>query len=268
MPRSVLLAAALLSALYSQPAQAEGDGTWSKAGNWIISMSPGDNCAMLSSFGEDWIFGTAYSADRGVIGLVVGKLPYKVGDTPALSWEIGDAAYSGGQNVVTQVQGGTRVAGGMDDSFVDKLAAATAIDIYDNDTDDKIIGFNLTDTAAAVSELRRCLGELIKEDKGSRQPAVTAAKPLNLATLIESEDYPASALRDGIGGRTGVALTVTAHGVVSDCAIISSSGRADLDDATCRIMRARAKFSPATDAANQPTEGRHQTAVVWNVPND
>ena len=274
MLRSILLAPALLaSALFAtlpiQPAMAQkGGGTWSKAGDWLITMDPGDNCAMIESFSGDWLFGLGYSADRRAIAMVVGKLPYKVGDSPALAWEIGNDSYTGGGNVVAKVEAGTRITAPMNSDFVDKLAAATLIEIYDEDTEEKLVGFNLTNTAAGIAELRRCLGELIKEDKGSRQPPTTAAKPRNLATLITADDYPSTAQRAGAAGRTGVALTITAHGLVSDCSIMGSSGNADLDNATCRIMRARARFTPATDATSKPTEGRFETGVTWNLPAD
>jgi len=273
MLRSILLLPALVATLCAPIAPAlaqtnppQRDLTWSKSGHWIIAMDPGDNCAMIDSFDGGWNFGVAYSTERLPIALVVGPLPYKVGDNPALSWQIGQDAFSGGENRVGSFGGKPRITAGMPREFLDKIAAGTEIEIYEGDK--KITGFYLTETAAAIAELRRCWGELIKEDKGTRLPAVTPPQGQNLATVIQTDDYPSAALREQASGRTGVALTITAHGLVSGCSIVSSSGNVDLDNAACRAMQRRARFTPAKDAAGKATEGRYQTGVNWTIPAD
>src|SRR5687767_11924526 len=83
--------------------------------------------------------------------------------------------------------------------------------------------------------------------------AVTAAVAKgNLSALISDDDYPLSARTAGEAGTARVRLEVGPNGRVTNCAILQSSGSAALDSATCRIMRSRARFTPARDAAGTP----------------
>ena len=63
----------------------------------------------------------------------------------------------------------------------------------------------------------------------------------------------ASALRNEEEGTTGFRLTVGPNGRVTDCTVTSSSGSNALDAATCRIMRSRARFTPARNNLGEPT---------------
>jgi protein TonB len=58
-------------------------------------------------------------------------------------------------------------------------------------------------------------------------------------------------------------LAVGKDGRVTKCYIMQTSGSAVLDHATCRIMQARAKFSPARSAAGGPVEGAVEDSVSW-----
>jgi protein TonB len=69
----------------------------------------------------------------------------------------------------------------------------------------------------------------------------------DLRTLFSGDDYPAEAQMKGEEGTVQARLTIDVDGLVSDCAIIRSSGHRSLDDATCRILQRRARFSPARD---------------------
>ena len=42
---------------------------------------------------------------------------------------------------------------------------------------------------------------------------------------------------------------------MTDCSVTSSSGSSALDQATCRILRSRARFTPARDSSGNPTTG-------------
>ena len=74
--------------------------------------------------------------------------------------------------------------------------------------------------------------------------------PGNWAT---TNDYPSRALREEREGTTGFRVSVGPDGRVTDCTVTSSSGHADLDQATCDNVRRRARFTPATDGEGQPT---------------
>jgi len=90
----------------------------------------------------------------------------------------------------------------------------------------------------------------------------------NPGTWATTNDYPSRALREERAGTTGFKVSVGPDGRVTDCQITSSSGHADLDEATCANVRRRARFTPATDGEGQPTSGTYSNRVRWVIPTD
>ena len=87
----------------------------------------------------------------------------------------------------------------------------------------------------------------------------------NLASYVSNDDYPPAALRAGDEGTTAFRLTVGADGRVTNCSVTSSSGSSSLDSATCRIMRSRARFTPARDSNGNPTTDTHSARITWRI---
>ena len=78
-------------------------------------------------------------------------------------------------------------------------------------------------------------------------------------TWIHPEDYP-----DGpLSGATSIMLTVGPDGLPGQCKVTHSSGSDVLDQKTCDLIMARAKFNPATDEHGHPVAGSYHTKVVW-----
>ncbi len=90
----------------------------------------------------------------------------------------------------------------------------------------------------------------------------------NLGSLFSDEDYPASALRSSESGATGFRLDVGANGRVTNCTVTSSSGSSALDSTTCRLLRSRARFTPATDSSGGNTTDTVTGRIVWRLPAD
>ena len=88
----------------------------------------------------------------------------------------------------------------------------------------------------------------------------------NLASYISDDDYPVEALRNEEQGIVGFELHIGPDGRVSDCRIVASSGAASLDAATCRIMSARARFSPARDSNGNATADAMTARIRWVLP--
>src|SRR5688572_369646 len=65
-----------------------------------------------------------------------------------------------------------------------------------------------------------------------------------LAAYFSPADYPPSALGRREQGITRFYLAVGPNGRVTDCRVTAGSGSPALDDATCRILRSRARFRP------------------------
>jgi protein TonB len=90
----------------------------------------------------------------------------------------------------------------------------------------------------------------------------------NLNSYFSADDYPAAALRGNDQGTTGFSLTIGTNGRVEACSVTSSSGSSALDQATCRILRSRARYTPARDQNGNPTSGRDSGRVTWRLPSE
>jgi TonB family protein len=88
----------------------------------------------------------------------------------------------------------------------------------------------------------------------------------NLTSYFSDDDYPAAALAGGQEGTVAFRLTISREGRVSDCVVTATSGSPLLDDTTCRILRSRARYAPARDAAGLATEGSDAGRVTWQLP--
>ena len=78
-------------------------------------------------------------------------------------------------------------------------------------------------------------------------------------------DYPPAARAARRQGTTAFELTVDRNGRVVQCKIVSSSGWADLDHATCVNVTRRARFLPAFDASGNPTTGKYSNRSRWQL---
>ena len=88
----------------------------------------------------------------------------------------------------------------------------------------------------------------------------------NLSALVSDDDYPLSARTAGEAGTARVKLEVGPNGRVTNCLVLQSSGSAALDSATCRIMRSRARFTPARDAQGIPATDSIEHSLTWRLP--
>lgn len=84
-----------------------------------------------------------------------------------------------------------------------------------------------------------------------------------LSGAISPRDYPREASRTGVGGSVTVVLDVDADGRVTACRVTGSSGHPALDETTCRLIRERFRYRPATDAAGNPVPGRAAWRQDW-----
>lgn len=88
----------------------------------------------------------------------------------------------------------------------------------------------------------------------------------NLQNLISGDDYPSSAMDNNETGSVTVMLTVGPSGRVTGCSITSSTASSTLQNATCRLLSARARFSPAQDENGNPTSSSFgPTRIVWQL---
>jgi periplasmic protein TonB len=84
--------------------------------------------------------------------------------------------------------------------------------------------------------------------------------------LLTTDDYPRDARAARAEGRVSFRLEISPQGRVVGCAITGSSGFASIDRATCRLLRARARYRPARDAAGNAVAGTDNGWVDWRLP--
>jgi len=98
------------------------------------------------------------------------------------------------------------------------------------------------------------------------QPRQSQARSLtgSLQGLFSTDDYPPSALDNNEQGTVSVTLTIGPSGRVTGCSA-SGSASATLKSTTCRIVQARARFSPAQDANGNPISSTYSQNITWRI---
>lgn len=88
----------------------------------------------------------------------------------------------------------------------------------------------------------------------------------NLALFFSTDDYPVEAIRREEQGTTAFRVEISRRGYVSDCVVTSSSGSKALDDATCDIVKSRARYEPARDEEGKRIPGQDTGRIRWELP--
>ncbi|CAN5376607.1 hypothetical protein BH09PSE4_BH09PSE4_06110 [soil metagenome] len=149
-----------------------------------------------------------------------------------------------------------------DRAIFDGLPAATELRIEAN----SFVVYPLRNTNGAVFALKDCEQSLMRKwgiDMAEFAKAKIPPKGLNPAGWFSSDDYPTTALRSGVGGRTVMLVGVSETGKVLSCRPVISSRNIDLDQASCRIVKNRGKFQPASDATGHGLASWAILAVRW-----
>jgi TonB family protein len=89
----------------------------------------------------------------------------------------------------------------------------------------------------------------------AKDKSTPVAAKTNPANWFPESAYPAEAKRKGEQGRVVVKLAIDSTGTPTGCTVVSSSGSAGLDEATCRLAVTNGKFRPARDAQGRATMG-------------
>jgi protein TonB len=82
-------------------------------------------------------------------------------------------------------------------------------------------------------------------DRGDGSP------PVRIRGELKNSDYPKEARKAGQQGRVETEITVDPKGRPSACAVTRSSGSAELDRATCRLIMHRFRYAPARDRSGR-----------------
>jgi len=90
-------------------------------------------------------------------------------------------------------------------------------------------------------------------------------RPQLIEGAFYSGDYPREADEAQASGTTYIRFVIAPNGRVTECAVTRSSGRADLDEATCRILRRRFRYRPARDEHGRPVPYVMSGPHVWQL---
>lgn len=134
-------------------------------------------------------------------------------------------------------------------------------------------GLNETFALSQMEPLMKVMDDCVADLKRVFNVAPQGAEPAALATrakanLVEyfsSGDYPAVAIEKGQTGKVQFALLIQEDGRVADCTIVATSGAAALDSQVCAMLKARAKFEPATGVDGKPAKDAAVGSVIWQI---
>ena len=87
------------------------------------------------------------------------------------------------------------------------------------------------------------------------------------ANWITSNDYPKEPLSTGGQAIVHVRLSIDEAGKVTACHIQQSTRGKGFDEAVCKALTKRAKFTPALDAGGIPIASFWRQAVAFQIPN-
>lgn len=92
--------------------------------------------------------------------------------------------------------------------------------------------------------------------------------PRRIRGTIRDRDYPRGAGEAGVGGTVSVIYTVETDGRATHCMITGSSGSAELDDTTCRLIEQRFRFEPSRDRSGRPIRSRIVQDHYWETQDE
>jgi protein TonB len=87
--------------------------------------------------------------------------------------------------------------------------------------------------------------------------------PRQIRGEISDRDYPREAAETGIGGTVSVIYRIEPNGRATHCAITHSSGSAEIDDTTCRLIEQRFRFEPSRDRDGRPIASTMSQNHEW-----
>lgn len=87
--------------------------------------------------------------------------------------------------------------------------------------------------------------------------------PHHLSGALTRKDIPRSVWQADTRGRVVVRFTVGADGHARDCHVRQTSGHAELDAITCRLIEQRFRFEPARDTAGRAVASPYGWVQEW-----
>jgi TonB family protein len=263
------------------PAEAaQGPEPWARVGEWQVRPDyPGRCSAMRQYPGGTRIFVSSHR--DGSAGLLVGNRAWSRRNpgTHRLALIQGGAP----RGLAAQVEEGfigLNLSARAGSGLLAQLAGGGSLEVAAPDGT-VLQRLDLGGVAPALERLGPCISEAaIAENfppvaappprppppSGRRGKEHPARARVSLPMLFSSEDYPVAAVRAGEEGPVAFRLEVGTDGRVAVCTVTGTSGSASLDAATCRLLRSRARFTPASNRKGKPIEDSVSGRIIWQLP--
>jgi protein TonB len=89
--------------------------------------------------------------------------------------------------------------------------------------------------------------------------------PEQVGGHLSFNDIPRGIVQAGRGGTVGVRYYVNPDGRVSGCSVTATSGIAELDTVTCRLIEQRFRFRPSRDGDGHPVRSVIVESHRWSI---
>ena len=120
-----------------------------------------------------------------------------------------------------------------------------------------------------IAALDRCVENLVASwgvDVEKHKTLTRKAEPLNSpGDWVKSSDYPEKMLMARQPALVNFRLSIGPDGIPTGCHIQATTRPKEFDNAVCKSMMRRARFSPALDAQGQPLASYYQNNVYFRI---
>lgn len=266
--RALLIAISALFAAQDVAAQ-----SWPTTGGWDV-VQGADHCGIGMEFegaGSTELYLILRLDGEVVLGALNSHWSTVVGQEYNLSYVIDQTVFGGGASLGYADAAKRGFISSFENTFATAFAAGRSLKIFRDDV--LVDQLSLSGSGAALGVARRCLARVRSEAAAAERerarlahiprdpfagspPATAADGPTLISGTIVEADYPPAALRAGEQGTVTARVTISEMGRVTACSIAETSGSRSLDDTTCRLIRARFRYS--SGASERSTVVRHQ----------
>lgn len=189
--------------------------------------------------------------------------------------------FGGGKSIgVDESNGRKGFATRFGSDFFPSLAGGAGFKIYMGDT--LVDSLTLKGSSAAVAMVDRCLTAMravnaaeeherqrfahIPDDPFAGAPSAPIAAKGDASQWVTNDDYPSDALSAEAHGRVSVKYDVGPSGRVENCTVVSSSGNASLDRATCSALTRRGRYTPQLGPDGSAIRVTKEFSFDWKLP--
>lgn len=127
--------------------------------------------------------------------------------------------------------------------------------------------YQLTDLGTALTALRACQDDLYRasgiDTAAIRMITIDAEAIGDESQWVTPDDLPPAYESMSQTRLAIMRLDINASGRVQACRIVRSTGAAPLDQQSCRLMVARARYTPARDASGQAVATVRTKQIEW-----